>query len=367
MDKNNILNEDWNVLMKFFPKGWRAKARQSRAMVRQKNIKSVNKLLRILLIHLADGRSLRDTVAIAKQGNICDISDVALLKKLKLSSEWFRWMSVEMLKIKGVDIALPDWLHNYNVKSVDASVITETGSTGTDWRLHYSMYLSGLKADQFIISRPKIGESFTNFKVNKGDLLIGDRAYGRIKGLKHVRDNGGDFIARMKSKAFTLYKNDEKFDLLKELRSLRYGQIQEWSLESSTPKGSKLKFRLCVIKKSEKEAEKSRKKVKRAASKGQRKVAIETLELHGYVILLTSLPRKISARLILELYRYRWQVEIAFKRLKSIMGLGHLPKKDEQSCRAWLHGKMFISLLAQAIVDEGRHFSPWGYPESYKT
>ena len=68
------------------------------------------------------------------------------------------------------------------------------------------------------------------------------------------------------------------------------------------------------------------------------------------------MPNKVTAGQALELYRIRWQIEIAFKRLKSIMGLGHLPKKDEESLRAWLHGKLFAALLAQAIVDEGAFF-----------
>jgi hypothetical protein len=43
------------------------------------------------------------------------------------------------------------------------------------------------------------------------------------------------------------------------------------------------------------------------------------------------------------------------------MGLGHLPKTDPVSAQAWLHGKVFVALLTQAMVDEGRTFSPWGY------
>jgi len=73
-------------------------------------------------------------------------------------------------------------------------------------------------------------------------------------------------------------------------------------------------------------------------------------------------PDSISAASILELYRLRWQIELAFKRLKSIFGLGHLPKKDKQSSQAWLHGKMFVAILTQIITDESQLFSPWGYP-----
>jgi len=150
MKENKIFNEDWKILTKFFPKGWRAKARELGVLKRKRNIKSTNILLRIFLIHLADGCSLRETVTRAKQGKLADISDVALLKRLKTCSEWFRWMSLELLKKRGVEIIPPNWLKGYQVKSIDASVITESASTGTDWRLHYSINLFSLQCDQFL-------------------------------------------------------------------------------------------------------------------------------------------------------------------------------------------------------------------------
>ncbi len=121
-------------------------------------------------------------------------------------------------------------------------------------------------------------------------------------------------------------------------------------------------MRLCAIRKSDEEAQKAMDRARKGQKKKQRKIYPETIELHRYIILVTSLPVDADGARILELYRVRWQIEIAFKRLKSILGLGHLPKKDEASCRAWLHGKLFVALLAQAIIDEGRFFSPWGYP-----
>jgi hypothetical protein len=52
---------------------------------------------------------------------------------------------------------------------------------------------------------------------------------------------------------------------------------------------------------------------------------------------------------------------MTFKRLKSLAQLGHLPKQDEQSSRAWLYGKLFVALLTQKLVRTGREISPWGY------
>ncbi len=361
--EEKIYSNDWELLMQFFPKGWEKKAKELGAIKRQRKFKNMSELLRLLLIHLADGCSMREATARAKQGGLIAISDVALLKRLRVSSEWFRWMATELLKKRGITLLPPEWISMYNVKSVDATVITEPGSTGTDWRLHYSIKLFGLQCDQFLLSRPEVGESFVNFKINENDLFIGDRAYGRLRGLKYVREQGGHFLARLKNKSFKIFGKDGKeINMLDEYKTLSIGEIKDIEVESMTKDSPNLNMRLCALRKSNEEAERSIKQAIREQKKKQRKVNPETIELHRYVILVTSLPAKIKASQIMELYRIRWQIEIAFKRLKSILGLGHLPKIDEESSRAWLHGKIFVALLVQAIVDEGSFFSPWGYP-----
>lgn len=344
------------------PKNWEAQAKELGALQRARKIKDADDLLRILLIHLADGCSLRETVARAHEGKIADISDVALLKRLRASAEWLRWMSLGMLHRRGVSTTGPKWIEKYSVKSVDASVVTEPGSTGSDWRLHYCIDLFELQCDQFMITEPDVGESFVNFTIAKNDLLIGDRAYGRLKGIKHVIDNGADCLVRIKNKAFDLYDGrNRKLDLLKRLKHLRYHQVGDWNITGRSRDLGDTRLRLCAIKKSKEAAEKSIRKVRSELKKKQRSVNPDTLELHRFIILVTTLT-DIDAHSVMELYRARWQIEIAFKRLKSIMGFGHLPKIDTDSCRAWLHGKLFVALLAQAIIDEGRFFSPWGYP-----
>lgn len=86
-----------------------------------------------------------------------------------------------------------------------------------------------------------------------------------------------------------------------------------------------------------------------------------SLELAEYFILWTSI-KKLRAAEVLELYRLRWQIELVFKRMKSILSLGHLPKKDLLSAQAWLEGKLFVGLLIERMADAVASFFPWGYP-----
>lgn len=355
-------NENWKMLLSFLPDGWEEKARKLGAIIRQRKVSSAETLLHLLFIYLADGCSLRETAVRASESGLAQVSDVALLKRLKASSRWLKWMTISLLEKLGAPIRKPDWLQSYRVRIVDASIITEPGSTGADWRLHYSLELFGLTCDSLKVTGQEVGESFTNFPVEQGDLLIGDRAYGRKKGMAAVIQSGADFIVRLKNKALNLYdENGQVFPLLEQFQRLKVGQIGEWNVVCPNENAT-LPLRLIAVKKSPEAAERSIKIARRGMRKKQKVLYADTLALHRYFFLLTSVPKeKLSNEQILQLYRARWQVELAFKRLKSILGLGHLPKKDPEGAKAWMYGKLLVAVLAQIIVNEGRSFSPWGY------
>lgn len=362
--ENTVAKTDWMTLTQFFPEGWEDKAKELGALVRKRNVKSASDLLKLLMLHIADNNSLVETVKKAKLNNIADISDVGLLKKIKSSSDWLCWLAYQMLNNRGHKYIPPPEFVAYRIIALDGSVITEPGSTGTDWKLHYSIDLFSLNCCDFIISDKSLGESYKNFNIEKGDLVIADRAYGRYSGIKYVLENEADFLTRYMNRVYTLEDlNGKKIPLLNKLKILKIGKVLDLQAHMSiATSDKKLPVRVIAIRKSDLQAADSVKKAKQNFSKKQKKINYETLEYHKYIILITSIKKEIKAEKILDLYRLRWQIELAFKQLKSIFSLGHLPKKDPEASRAWLHGKLFIALLADAIIDEGQSFSPWGYP-----
>ena len=60
-------------------------------------------------------------------------------------------------------------------------------------------------------------------------------------------------------------------------------------------------------------------------------------------------------------YRLHWQVELVFKRFKSLAQLEGLPKYDDDSAKAWLYGKLFVALLVEKLIHHARAILPWGY------
>ena len=121
--------------------------------------------------------------------------------------------------------------------------------------------------------------------------------------------------------------------------------------------------RICAIKKSRQARLAAQKKLLVKSAKTNAQTKDSTLESSGYIFVFTTLPASaLSAVQALELYRGRWQIELVFKRLKSILSLGYLRKVDPDSARSWLEGKLFVAMLIEALLAQAESFFPWGYP-----
>src|SRR5229473_785880 len=122
-----IAEEDWQVLTSLFPAGWRQMAWQSGAVERLRGFPSPDVLLRTLLLHVARGYSLREPVVRAKLANLADISDVALLKRLRDSEEWLRLMCIQLLRESGM-CRLEESVSR-TIRIVDGTIVKEPGKT----------------------------------------------------------------------------------------------------------------------------------------------------------------------------------------------------------------------------------------------
>lgn len=357
---------DWDYVLSFFPSGWEDKLRELGALKFGRKFSGKDgsgKLLRALFIHLCSGCSLRETTVWCKQGGIVNISDVALLKRLRKSGPWFNWCISELLPMLRPAIN-NERFPGMNFRVVDGSIIKEPGVTGSQWRLHYSVGLRNLFCDEIEITSSRAGENFKNFKVSPGDVLLGDRGYGQRSGVAHVHKNGGHVLMRFSPWNFPLMNSqDNAFQLLRNLRKLKTGEVGDWDVRIKF-EDEYIEGRVCAVKKSPGVIEDAKRKVIRKAQKnGTKNIKKNTLEYAGYVLIFTTVPReKINGTEILEIYRYRWQIEIVFKRLKSILELGHLHKYDETSSKAWLSGKILVSLIVELMLQAGESFFPWGYP-----
>ena len=205
------------------------------------------------------------------------------------------------------------------------------------------------------------GETWRRVPVSAGDILLGDRIYGTPTGIAHVLRSQGEVIVRVNHNALPLFDAEGKpFRVFTRFRGLRVGKPQHWDTYA-VHEGTRLHGRLVAVKRTAEATRRARKRIARKASRKQTRVSKHSWRGAQYFSVWTTLPSSFEPDQILEAYRLRWQVELAFKRMKSILGFGHLPKKDPASARAWLHGKLFVSLLAEHLIAAADAFSPWGY------
>lgn len=364
------LDESWFVLKTMFPCNWRELARETGSLVRQlRNFKDEEAVMRTLLLHLANGYSLRETVTRAKLSGLAKVSDVALLKRLQCSEAWFKALCMSLLKERGIDVDKK--IHNQiHMKVVDGTMVKEPGKTGSEWRVHYAIELPDLSCNYFKLTATKgslTGESFKQYPVTKGDCIIGDRGYSTVQGIAYLAAHEAYSLVRVNTSALPFFTVDDekesKFDLLESVLALQEEySIKESPVRLKTEDGLWINGRLCLLRKSKTAIDLALKKLKREASKRQSELQPSTIEFVKYIILFTTLPGDaFSTHEILEWYRLRWQIELVFKRLKSLTAFGHLPKYDDISARAWLYGKLFVGLLTEKLIDSARVFSPWGY------
>lgn len=360
MDTETLLRE-WNIIAGFLPPDWRELARTTGALSREREIRDPDTLLRLVLLHVGAGLSMRQTAARAERAGLARISDVSLRSRIRNAGPWLRTLAQRMFAASPLGGTPATTSEGRQVRVVDATTVSEPGSTGTDWRVHFSLRLSSLECDFFEVTDPSGGETYTRLPVQPGDVILGDRGYSHREGVAHVVDGGGDVVVRLNTGAFPLCdEQGAAFDLLGSLRSLPEHEPGEWRV-SFTASGRCYAARVVAIRKNAEAARQSREKLIRSARKKQKQVRPETLEAAGYVIVLTTLGSGTPASEVLELYRARWQVELAFKRLKSLLGAGHVPKKDPAAARAWIHGKLLAVLLIERLGEAARLFSPWGY------
>lgn len=359
-----MLNEDWNTLKYFFPERWQELALEHGALKGLRKNKSAENLLRTLLIHLSCGCSLRETVVRARKAGFADLSDVALMKRLKKSKGWLHSLCIELFKERGI---APAALAECNFRAFDATTVKEPGKTGSLWRIHYSLKIPALECDFFKITQTSgkyTGESFSQFPIQKDDYIFADRGYSIASGIAYAASHDAYTCVRINTQALKLYdKNNADFSLLDFVSKIENtGQIKSTEVSVLSPEKEVVSGRLCVLRKSQKAIDLAVKKLKRQASKKGHQLKPETLRYAEYVILFTTFPvDNFTAEQILEWYRIRWQVELIFKRFKQIAQLGHLPKRDSESALAWLYGKLLVALIAEKIISHAVDFSPWGY------
>lgn len=355
----SLLDAHWELICDLLPPESELArlARETGAVQRFRKIKTATNLLRILLSYGVCDQSLVSASAWASANGAGEVSDVAILQQLRKAGPWLERLVAALLEAR--DLPSPVVPHGLSLRLVDATTVSVPGSTGTDYRLHVSYHPQTCRMHSVEVTDGTGGERLTRFEVKPGELWIADRGYAHRKGYVWVVNAGAHFIVRLSWHFAQLEHRDGRpFDLFEALRGLPEQGCQAFEVQTAPDPDEQLPaipVRLVAIRKSPEAAEKARKRVRYEASRKGREVNPRTLEACDYIFVLTSLPEEtLGASEVLELYRLRWQVELQFKRLKSLIELDNVRAQDPDVVRTYLLSKILGALLIEELVS----FSP---------
>lgn len=332
-----------------------ASAREHKAFLRSRKIKSAADLLRLLLIYAIGGLSLRSTAALAADADLADVSDVALMQRFRRAANWLEALCGDLLAQAADAIMQPlaGAMADRLIIIGDGSLITAPG--GTAFRLHMNWQAQHQRIAAARLTRIAQGERLDLLGTVPGALYIGDRNYPNADALSRTIAAGADVLVRLTWNSLHLTHPDgPPLDWIALCQTAAQNGGVDIPVQLRKPRGKfvPVAMRLVMIPKPTEAAAKARGKARRSASKDQRrKLDGRTLACADHIMLLTSLPATAyTGPQIGALYRLRWQIELAFKRMKSLLHMDRLPARGDDLAKAWLHANLLVALLVEDTI-----------------
>jgi Transposase DDE domain len=356
---------DWKTLVSHLPSDFEQLAVEHRLLNLQwpnVKVKSAEMLLRLILLHAGADLPLRQTVAIVAQGGGPNVTQVWLHQKMRRAQPYLAAL-VERMASEVAREASPELWSGYEMVCLDATTVCGPGAEGTDARIHAVLRLRDMRVSEVHVTDATGGETLRRFTWLPNQLAIVDRGYSNAIGIAYVVEQGADVLVRVNRGALPLYEGDDEdaavVDPLAWCRSLSGHRVEERTAYVAHGEGRRrhvVRGRLIGVRLPEKEAQEARERVRREHGRG---VTLEQLEAAAYVMLFTTVPAsRLSASRCMDAYRLRWQIELQWKRWKSLCHFDRLPNYRDDTIRSWLTAKVLLGLLLDRIGSTGLASSP---------
>ena len=344
----------WQSIEAELPEDFEELAKQHKTLEVQygeAKITTARDLLRLVLLHAGADLGLRQTVSLVGESGGPDVSHVTLHKKMRLAAPL---LGALVARMAGDTEANPERWAGYEVVVVDASSFAGPRAHSTDARVHLQLRLADLEILSATMAGRKTGESFKRFTWRPGQLAVADRAYCNPPGIAHVVEHGADVLVRVCRGSLPMSSNGKKIVLMEWLRSLRGRAVRERHAVVQHEQ-REIEGRLIAVRLPAAEAEKARARLRRE----YRNVSALEFEAAQYVVVFTTVPSsRMPAAMCLALYRLRWQVELTFKRWKSLCHFDHLPNYRDDTILSWLYAKLLLALIMHRMTASASSLFP---------
>lgn len=342
------LHEDreWPYVHTLLPVDLEESARATNALVRCRNVPDAAALMRMALAYALSDLSLKDVAAWASAMHLAEISGPGLFYRLREAEGWLARVLAQTLQQQVGQQGPAGW----SLRVVDATVINGPGATGTDWRAHVLIDPSSGSFRAVELTDEREGEGLARHRIEAGEVVLGDRAYATARGVHAVHSAGADVVVRLNPHTLRVCDhNRQRISLLaKETEVPAVGEI-EYQILIPIPPETRSK------------SHKTWDSAKAIAWVPARAIAARTRR-HDVIWILTTLDAcQLPATVAMQLYRLRWQIELLFKRLKSLLHLDTLPSRRGPTAKSWMLARFLAAALAQRLVQPSGPLSPYGY------
>lgn len=316
------------------------------AYQRYREIERASDLLRARLSWVLGGCSFRQLGCWAVLLGVADISEAAWRKRVRKCGEWLHWLLTEVMSPAGGE-AEPN---QPRVLVVDGTSLGQTGGTGDDWRVQLAYDLVEGRLVHVLVGDRHQAETLVGLPGRAGDLLVGDRGYGVRRNVIAVDEMQAATLVRFSPNHCRVDQADGSlFEVGHWLaglsESVRIAEEEGYCVEGDR----RVKVRVLALRLPAEEAQKARERVEARAKRKKQVVRPQTLQLAGWVLLLSTLDaRDFPAEELFWLYRSRWQIELLIKQLKQFLLLVRLRSHHPETVRA----TVLVALLAWVLQEE---------------
>jgi len=339
-----LYSDQWDYVRTLLPADLDQSAKSLNALVRCRNVPDAEALMRMALAYAVSDLSLKDVAAWASAMNLAEITGPGLFYRLREAEEWLAHVLAQTLAAQ--TLASP---MKWPLRVVDATVIHGPGPVAVQWRAHVLVdpATGGFRAVE--LTGNEGGERLSRYPVRAGEVILGDRAYATARGVHAVRVADAHVLVRL---------NPVTMRICDENKTRIYLEKRERRI----PKVGGVEFNITIpVPPPPTKSHKTWDSAKAVAWIPARAIAGRTRD--GEVIwVLTTVPSKLlPTTSALELFRFRWQIELLFKRLKSLLHLDTLPSRQGPTAKSWMLARLLAGALAQQLVQPSGPLSPWGY------
>lgn len=355
---------DWELIEAHLPAGWRELG-DSMGLIRERpehmgtKISDLGIVLRLVLHQAGTSASLRATVALAAATGVVAMAAVSLHQWMKKLGPYLTELLARMV---GTAAFAPERWGGLHIIVGDATTVQRPASKGTTARIHYALRLADMTPRHIEVTDETVGETARRFRAEPGEVWLLDRVYANPAGVASIRDRDAHIVVRHNRGALPLYdKRGKRIEVMSLLHETQARDDVRQLRVFVHVGDKKIAGRLCWVRLPEEQAAKSR---RRAVKENEGPCDADTLLAAEFVIVFTTLLTELTAGQVLDLYRARWQVELEFKREKSLQGLDRLPNFLAETIHSWICAKLILQLITARIANAtplpSGPFSPGG-------